>query len=138
MPNPVASYSIPPYGPPASAILAGLATTNAGTIITIPAGQTWTGRVTISATIVVATGGAAVAGSARVSTAGTGVIPSAGDYLRLDLNAPQSGAALNGTNSTGSVSSPFTVVAPAGNSVTLVLNVTNTSTQSASAAGVLT
>jgi hypothetical protein len=125
-------------GAPASAnILAGVATANAAMIITIPAGRTWVGTVSLSASVVVASAGAAVTASARVSTAGTGVVPAAGDYLRLDLNAPASAAAAAGTKDSGQISTPMTVVAPAGNAVTLVLNVTNTTVQSASANGAL-
>lgn len=134
---PIAPYSFPPFVPDSSNILAGLATANSGTIITIPAGRTWIGSVTVSASVLVAVAGAAVSASARVSTAGTGVIPAAGDYVRVDIGSPTSGAALNGTNGVGSTTAPLVVAAPAGNSVTLVLNVTNTTTQSASASGIL-
>ena len=134
---PIAQWTQPPFVPDPSNILSGLATSNAATIITIPAGRTWMGTVTISASAVVAVAGAAINASARVSTAGSGVIPATGDYIRLDLGAPASGTALTGTASNSSISSPLTVSAPATNSVTLVLNVTNTTVQNASAIGVL-
>lgn len=130
-------YSVPPFVPNAASILAGVATTNGGTIITVPAGQTWMGTVTLSASVLVAVGGAAVSASARVSTAGTGVLPAAGDYLRLDLGAPAAGTALAGSSANNGVAGTMVVTAPSGNSVTLVLNTTNTTTQSASAMGYL-
>lgn len=133
----VAPYVYAPFAPDPADILAGLATSNSGTIITIPAGRTWSGTVTLSASVLVTTAGAAVNASARVSTAGTGVVPTAGDYVRLDIAAPISATALNGTSGVGSVSAPLLVSAPVGNSVTLVLNATNTTVQSASASGVL-
>lgn len=118
-------------------ILCGLATSNGGTIITVPAGRIWSGTVTVSATVVVASGGGAVNGSARVSTFGSGVIPPAGDYVRVDVSAPASILAAIGTVGSGSISAPLVVAAPADNSVSLILNSTNTTTQSASASGSL-
>jgi hypothetical protein len=123
--------------PDPSNILCGLATSNAATIITIPAGKTWVGTIVLSASVAVASGGATINASARVSTAGTGVVPAAGDYVRVDLSAPASVAAGLGTGATQDIQSPMIVTAPAGNTVTLVLNVTNTTTQSASAIGTL-
>lgn len=137
MPLPVAAFTYAPFAPDPSNILSGLAASNGGTIITIPAGRVWQGVVTISASVLVGTAGAAVSASARVSTAGTGVVPAAGDYVRLDIGSPVSAATLSGTGSNSSVSAPLTVAAPSGNSVTLVLNSTNTTTQSASASGLL-
>lgn len=127
----------PPYVPKSSDILCGLATSNGATIITIPAGRIWSGIITLSATVIVASSGAAVNANARVSTAGTGVLPPAGDYIRLDVSAPASVLSAVGTGATESVSAPLIVAAPSGNAVTLVLNTTNTTTQSASACGLL-
>lgn len=133
----VAPWTLPPFTPDTSQILCGLATANGGTIITVPAGRFWSGMVTISACALVASAGAAVSASARVSTAGTGVIPSAGDYVRLDIAAPASIAAAIGTNGEGTITAPMMVAAPSGNAVTLVLNTTNVNTASASACGLL-
>ena len=134
---PIAAYQYQPFIPDPSNILCGLAITNGGTIITIPAGRIWQGTVTLSGSTLVAIAGTALSASARVSTAGTGVIPAAGDYVRLDIGAPASAVGLAGTSANGSISAPMLVAAPSGNAVTLVLNTTNTTTQSASAIGVL-
>jgi hypothetical protein len=128
---------LPPYIPKPADILCGLQTSNGATLITIPAGRIWSGIVTVSATALVASSGAAVSANARVSTAGTGVVPGAGDYVRLDLAAPASVLSAVGTASNSSISAPLIVSAPSGNSVALVLNTTNVNTASASACGVL-
>jgi len=120
-----------------SDILCGSTTTSGGTIITIPAGRSWRGRVSLSASVVVATGGGAVNASARVSVAGAGSDPVAGDYLRMDLQAPASVLGAVGTGDSGHTSTDMFVTAPAGNTVALVLNTTNTTAQSASANGTL-
>lgn len=135
---PTAAYQFAPFAPDPANILAGLATANAGTIITIPAGRIWSGMVTITGSILVAPASVnAISASARVSTSGTGVIPAAGDYVRLDLASAGSALSSVGTGANSSISAPLIVAAPSGNSVTLVLNVTNTNTQSASASGIL-
>lgn len=118
-------------------ILCGLATASGGTIITVPAGRIWIGTVTISASAIVASGGAAVTASARVSVLGAGANPPAGDYVRLDLVSPASLLAAIGTGCNSSISAPLIVAAPVGNSVELRLNSTNCAAQSASACGVL-
>ncbi len=118
-------------------ILCGVATSSGSTIITIPAGRTWQGYVTLSAAVGNASAGVAISASARVSTAGTNVVPSAADYLRVDLYVAASAAVSPGNNESGHVTTQMTVRAPAGNSVTLVLNTTSTNVQSASANGTL-
>lgn len=117
--------------------LCGSTTTNGGTIITIPAGRSWRGHVTLSATVAVAPGGAAVVASARVSVVGANSTPPAGDYLRVDLQAPASVLGAVGTGGSGTNGAPMFVTAPDANSVDLVLNTTNTTMQSASANGTL-
>jgi|SRR5882757_3421686 len=114
--------------------LCGNATTNGGTILTIPAGTSWKGTVTLSATVQIGSGGAAVMASARVSIAGAGAMPPAGDYLRVDLQAPASILGAIGTGDSGSMMSDMFITAGA-SPVTLVLNTTGTSSQSASANG---
>lgn len=118
-------------------ILAGLTTTSGGTVITIPATRTWSGTVIISGSILVAGGGTAISGSVRASIAGTNAIPSAGDYLRCEIQVGNSVIAGMGLSSNCTASIPMVVTAPAGNAVTLVLNTTNTTQQSASAFGFL-
>lgn len=131
-------YAVPPFAPDPANILCGLATASGNTIITIPAGRVWQGTVVISANVLVGINAAAVSASARISTAGAGVTPAAGDYIRLDIGAPITAvSALTGTSASGFISGVMLVAAPSGNSATLVLNTTNTTTQSASAVGVL-
>lgn len=116
-------------------VVCGMTAVAGGTIITIPAGRTWIGNVVVSATAIVASGGAAVHANARVSVVGAGAQPPAGDYLRCDVSAPASIAAAIGTGAANSVTGEMIVSAPDSNSVSLVLNATGTSQQSASANG---
>ncbi len=115
-------------------ILSGNATTNGGVIITIPAMSNWYGHITLSASVAVPAGGSALNANARVTLAGAGSSPPAGDYLRLDLSAPASSLAGIGTSDSGSLGTPMAV--SAGSSpATLTLNTSNTTMQSASAVG---
>lgn len=106
-------------------ILAGLlthtATTAAATIVTVPAGKTFRGKVTVSVTLSKA--GAATGNGeaiAVVSTAGTGVTPAAGNYFAVSAFAGANVAAgLTGTEGQNCGSQNFIVNAPAGNSVTI-------------------
>lgn len=118
----------------ANSILCGLAIANGATIITIPAGKTWVGVVTISGCVAVGTGGGQALASARVATAGATVTPPAGEYGRLDLVAPASVLAAIGTAAEGSVHVPL-VVAAGANPATLVFNFTGMTAASASASG---
>lgn len=129
-------YSLPVSAPTplAADVLAGrqvfTATTAATTLITIPAGRTWVGQVGASvATSVVAAATTAGRASAEISTAGTGVTPGAGVYLGVD--ALQGANAATGTVGGGNSnfgSTPLTVVAPAGNAVTVQVACTVTGT----------
>lgn len=106
------------------------ATTAATTLLTVPAGRTWCG--TIGASVSCRnTAAATVAGQAKAefTTVGTGVTPAAGTYLVVDAQA--GGNAATGTVGSQAAnfgSTPFTVVAPAGNSVTVAVASTNTGT----------
>lgn len=115
-------------------VLCGTATANGGTIITVPASSQWQGTVTLSATVQVASGGAAVMANARVSIAGNNSTPPAGDYLRVDLQAPASLVGAVGTGDSETASTPMTIITT-DQPVSLVLNTTNTVSQSASANG---
>jgi hypothetical protein len=84
--------------------------TSSGTILTIPAGLTFTGDVSISGSIAVA-----ATGHATVTASGTGSIPATGSVV-ADLSL--GGLAL--TTVAGSTFMEIVVVAPAGNSVDLV------------------
>lgn len=94
-------------------------TTAATTVIAVPAGRTWQGNVAISCavdnTAAAVPTGAAVA---VVSTAGAGVTPAAGSYIRCDALA--GGGAAGGTvgeQASATMVVPFVVVAPVGNVV---------------------
>jgi hypothetical protein len=109
----------------AADILAGFqtfaATTAATTVITVPAGRTWVGTVSISVACSNA-GANAVAAVATglVTTAGAGATPAAGSYLRCDAQAGANVAAGTvGDSGDNFLSSPFILVAPTGNAVTL-------------------
>ena len=116
--------------------LGGLATTNGTVFLTIPANKTWRGQVNLSATVAVAAAGAAVNASAKITLAGTGCDPISGDYLHLNLHAPASVLGAVGTSDSGNTHMPMTIHAGS-TPVTLTLNTTNTTMQSASAFGVL-
>ncbi|UVK59117.1 hypothetical protein SEA_JPANDJE_44 [Streptomyces phage JPandJE] len=107
-----------PAIPRSTAVVAGTAVTT-GTIITIPAGRTWWGYVTCSASFHSATQAQAVVG---VATTGTNAIPApAGKIfeIRLSVDGPAAGE----TAAHETVITPyFAVYAPAGNAVTLALN----------------
>lgn len=118
-------------------ILAGFQTFGASggptTIITVPAGRTWVGTISASAsTDEVAAG--AIAGQALmvVTTAGAGVVPAAGTILACQAlagaNAATGLSGTQGANTTGPI--PFTIVAPAGNAVTVQATFTGTGTVS--------
>lgn len=118
---------------PTSILSGGTTQTGAGstTIITIPAGRTWIGAIGVTATAqnppVTATGTLGV----RISTVGAGVVPAASTpYVACDvaLDATVTGA-LSGANGADNASNPhLAVVAPAGNSVTLSLDISVTGT----------
>lgn len=122
-----------PQRPTASDILSGYlqhtSTTSAATVITVPAGRTFVGTVAVS---VAASKAAAATGnglvSALIATAGPNVTPAAGTIFavstRIGANAAAGTAGTNGSNF-GEM--PITVVAPAGNTVTVTLASTLTS-----------
>lgn len=125
--------------PPAAAnILTGRATANGGTVITVPAGRIWRGTVALSAALATAAATAGATATPTVSTAGAGVTPAAGAVLGLAL-ATGGGVATGtvGTNAQNSVAAPLTVIAPAGNAVTLTLQTGGATVASASAVGEL-
>lgn len=117
-------------------ILSGATTTPGSTIITIPANSIWRGTVTLSAAVVVASGAAAQKAFAVVTVNGTTTNPPAGDYVRIDLHAPQSATSGVGTQDSGTLISNLTVSSGA-SPATLTLGATNTTAQSAAALGEL-
>ena len=102
--------------------LAHTATTAAATIITVAAGETWRGTISICCDVAIAAA-SATAGQALgvLATAGTGVTPSAGTYLTCEARAGANAA----TGTVGSsaanavVIQDFVLIAPVGNAVTL-------------------
>jgi len=102
----------------------------ATTFLTIPAGRSWNGSVSVSAAngVTVATDG-----NTSVVTAGTGVSPAAGTVIAVALSKRDTG--------TGQIVMPDVwVFAPSGNSVTLQLvnNIAaSTYTGAATATGIL-
>ena len=119
-------------------IVSGRATADAATIITIPAGRTWKGKVTLAASLSAALNTAAVAAVPTVSIAGAGATPAAGAILGRPLHVPLSTAtATNGSYVAGTADTDLIVTAPAGNAVTLTLQLGGATAASATAAGVL-
>lgn len=116
------------------------ATTAATTLITVPAGRTWTGTVAVSCAAST-TAAATAAGQARavVSVAGVGVTPAAGTVLAVEAKAAANAATgTSGDSAANSLSAPLVVVAPAGNAVTVqVATTVTTGTVDAAASGSL-
>lgn len=122
--------------PTAANVLVGFlsfaATTGATTLLTVPAGRTWVG--TIAATCAVGIAAASsTAGQARAAfaTAGTGVTPAAGTVAACEAKAGANAATGTvGSNGSARLALPLTVVAPAGNSVTVTVATTQAGTSS--------
>lgn len=109
-------------------------TVAAQTLITVPAGRTWMGAIALSATNTTAGGSTA---TATINTAGAGVIPAAAvNLLRVHCSTVGTVAGLASQNNEVP---DVTIVAPAGNAVTLTLtNSTGTTfTSDATAVGIL-
>ena len=130
MPN--GNMGVSPVIPDPNVILSGgTVVTNSVTstaFLTIPAGRTWQGHVSVCAQSGATTSSVQ---NARVVTAGTGAVPAAATILTI---------ALSGRDTSPGVMPQFcTVVAPAGNAVTLNLvnSTATTFSGAASANGVL-
>jgi len=129
--TPVAQSAVPVL-PASTSVLSGTAVAN-GTIITIPAGRTWYGYVSCSASYHAAAAGSTVVG---VSTTGTGVVPpAAGKIFEIRLAVGGGTAPVEGADSQSVVTPYFAVYAPAGNAVTLALAVGAAQDVTASAYG---
>lgn len=116
-----------PQRPTAADIVTGYlqhtATTGAATLLTVAAGRTWVGTVTVS---VAGSKAAANTGnglvSALIATAGTGVAPAAATVLAVSARVGANAATGTvGTQGANFGSMRMTIVAPAGNAVTLTL-----------------
>lgn len=103
------------------------ATTASATLLTVPAGRTWSGTVSIAAAAATAAG-SATEGQARavVSTAGAGAAPSGTVAAAEARSAPNAATGTVGNAGSTTVTVPVVVVAPAGNPVTLMLTSTIT------------
>lgn len=125
--DPAGNLRTAPQRPTATDIVVGYlqhtSTTGAATLLTVAAGRTWVGEVHISVAgskAAAATGNGLV--SAVIATAGTNVVPAAGTQFvvsaRIGANAATGTVGTEGNNS-GVIK--MTIVAPAGNAVTLTL-----------------
>lgn len=102
------------------------ATTAATTIITIPQGRTWVGTITVSCSCLNI---AAQAGNAQalgvVTVAGVGVTPPAGSVFAVQaLAAANAAGGTVGSQGMNTGATPLTVIAPAGNAVTIQIAAT--------------
>lgn len=127
-PLPVAST----MGAPAAAnirhgYLSFAATAAATTLVTVPAGRTWTGTLAV-ACATTTTAASVTAGVARavVSVAGAGAIP-AGTVFAVEARAAANAATgTAGDSGNSTLDCPLTVAAPAGNAVTIQVAATIT------------
>ena len=102
------------------------ATTANTTVVTIPAGRTWVGTVSVECACQEAAAGTVTAqATGIITTAGTGVTPAAGTYGRCDALAGANAATGTvGTDATATLQFPLTVVAPGGNAVQIQASAT--------------
>lgn len=108
------------------------ATTGATTLITVPAGRVWVGVIGANCAAQVAAA-SATAGEATAifTTTGVGVTPAAGTVFGVHcLVAANVAAGLVGTDGSEASSTPFVIIAPVGNTVTIAVASTNTGTSS--------
>lgn len=144
--DPAGNLRTAPQRPVTADILDGYqtftSTTGATTVITVSAGRTWVGTISAHVSCQEAAAGA-VACQARAvfTTAGTNVTPAAGTYFACEAkNGANAASGLVGDGTSNFCSTPFTIVAPVGNTVTIQVASTNAGTASvvdASAIGVM-
>lgn len=123
-----------PQRPTATDILVGYATVTATTasttLITVSAGRTWVGTLCASVDgnkAAAATGNGLV--NATFLTTGTNVVPAAGTYFGVSSSIGANAATgVTGTQGSNQGCTPFTTVAPAGNSTTINYATTCTNT----------
>lgn len=101
--------------PPAADSVLGGAGDQGATILTVPAGRTWRGSLSLAASAQAAIGTAAASTGARLDIAGAGSLPAAGTLLRIPLAVPATTAtATMGAGATGSISArDVTIIAGA-------------------------
>lgn len=134
MTDPAGNLRTAPQRPTATDILVGYATvtatTGTTTLITVSAGRTWVGTLCAS---VDGNKAAAVTGNGLVNatflTTGTNVVPAAGTYFGVSASIGANAATGTvGTQGSNQGCTPFTTVAPAGNTTTINYVTTCTST----------
>ena len=98
-------------------------TTGATTLLTVPAGRTWAGTVTIVAAVAKDAAATTTAQArAVIATAGTGVVPAAGTILACEAKAGANAVGgVTGSQGGNSIAARVVVRAPVGNAVTLTL-----------------
>lgn len=121
--------------PAAADIVAGCTSTNAATIITVPANRVWQGWVSLNAALLVAASGSQVNSRATVSVAGATATPAAGVILGVCVASPTQLSTTTG-QVTGS-DRTFLTIAAGSSAATLTLQVNSASAASATASGVL-
>lgn len=117
-----------------SKILVGAASANNATIITIPAGKVWKGKISLNAALSVAASGSAVSSRATVSVAGSTATPAAGVVLGVFLAVPAPAASTAGIAVTGRDETDIIVVAGT-SAATLTLQINSVSAATATASG---
>lgn len=120
-------------------VFSGMATTDGATIITIPAGKTWRGSITVSASLAAQPSLGATTVIPTVTIHGTNSDPDDGSVLAAVAvsTPPVNLLSLLGVSSTNTVNqSGVTLKAPASNSVTLQLNTTSPAVTVAVANGI--
>ncbi len=97
------------------------ATTAATNVLVVPAGRTWVGQIAVSCACAENAGDTVMArATATISVAGTGATPPAGTILACDALAGANAAGgLTGTSGANNATLPLTLIAPAGNSVSI-------------------
>ena len=123
------------------AIVAGDATTDGTTLLTVSAGTSASFSVTLAGSLAVGIGGSAATVLPSVSLHGTNALPADGAVLtRLAPTAPAVNALglLGVTTSSAVYAKDLYVEAPAGNSVTVRLNVPSGAVASATLVGTTT
>lgn len=121
-------------------VLSGMATTNGSTIITIPAGKTWRGSISLSASLSASAGLGASQVIPTVTIHGTDSDPVEGSVLTAVsvTTPPVHLLSLVGVSDNSSVNqSSVTIKSPPGNEVILRLNTTSPAVTVAVAGGVI-
>lgn len=130
--------AVKPYTVDTSSILSGSTSTDAATIVTVAANQSFFGEVTLSGTLRTASNGGAADANPTVTVQGTSATPASGSVvIALVLRAPASALASPGTVDSGFGRATIRVTAPAGNSVTLRLNTGGATAAQATVNGVI-